>query len=81
MCVSVSVSVCLCVCVCVCVCGKNGVRKREVRLFVSITGYSLLRATPREWIFACTAVCTPASRAVVLRLRGDSYADFTVFVT
>ena len=36
-----------------------------------ITGYSLLRAPPRERIFACTAVCTPASRAVVVRLRGD----------
>ena len=43
-----------------------------VCLFVSITGYSLLRAPPREWIFACTAVCTPASRAVVLRLRGGA---------
>ena len=28
-------------------------------------------STPREWIFACTAVCNPVSRAVVLRLRGD----------
>ena len=42
-----------------------------VCLFVLITGYSLLRAPTREWIFACTAVCTPASRAVVLRLQGD----------
>ena len=42
-----------------------------VCLFVSITGYSLLRAPPKEWIFACMAVCTPVSRAVVLRLRGD----------
>ena len=39
-------------------------------LFVSFTGYSLLRALPREWIFACTTVFTPASRAAVLRLRG-----------
>ena len=23
----------------------------------------------REWVFACTAICTPASRAVVLELR------------
>ena len=42
-----------------------------VCLFVLITGYSLLQAPPREWIFACTAVCTPALRAVVLRLRED----------
>ena len=40
-------------------------------LIVLITGYSLLRAPPREWIFACTDVCTPTSRAVVLRLWGD----------
>ena len=51
-------------------------------LFVLITGYSLLQAPPREWIFACMAVCTPASRAVILRLRGvpyskDSWYPFT----
>ena len=46
-------------------------RFTSVCLFSSITGYSLLRAPPREWIFACTAVCTPVARAVVLRLRGD----------
>ena len=28
-------------------------------------------STPKEWIFACTAIFTPASRAVVLCLRGD----------
>ena len=41
-----------------------------VCLFVSFTGYSLLRAPRREWIFACTTIFTPASRAAVLRLRG-----------
>ena len=40
-------------------------------LFVSFTGYSLLRAPPREWIFADTTVFTPAARAAVLRLWGD----------
>ena len=41
-------------------------------LFISFTGYSLLRAPPKEWIFACTTVFTPASRAAVLRLWGES---------
>ena len=51
--------------------------KMYVCLFVLITGYPLLRAPPREWIFACTAVCTPASRAVVLRLDfGEVHAGY-----
>ena len=45
--------------------------KEFVCLFLSITGYSLLQAPSREWIFVCTAVCTHSSRAVVRRLRGD----------
>ena len=50
---------------------------KMICLFVSITGYSLLQAPTREWIFACTAVCTPASRAVMLRLRGDKMINST----
>ena len=38
--------------------------------FVHFTGYSLLQAPLREWIFACTTVFTHASRAALLHLRG-----------
>ena len=54
--------------------------KNRICLFVLNTGYSLLRALPRGWIFACTAVFTPASRAVVLRLRGEKQNDHITFL-